>query len=108
MNHWKTIITKQKNLLVTTENAYFEYDSLGSNIYGISQIQEGEVICWFNNTEHNVAIANLIAAAPELLEAAEQALSDITFIMRTGKGCDFRSTIIKLEQAIAKAKGADK
>jgi len=49
--------------------------------------------------------ARLIAAAPELLEAARQALSDLEWIEKQKAGTNMQASILILRAAIAKAEG---
>lgn len=61
-------------------------------------------------TEETVANARLIAAAPDLLEAAENALGVFIACTVPADGCDDRTAILdsqrQLRAAIAKATGA--
>jgi len=50
--------------------------------------------------------ASLVSAAPELLNAAEQALSDLQWLQKKmGKKANFQGSIKLLQFAIRKAKG---
>lgn len=49
---------------------------------------------------------HMIAAAPELLRAAQDALSDLVWIEKNTPGSNFQASIILLRAAIAKATGS--
>lgn len=63
---------------------------------------------WFVSTGQDTraeANGRLIAAAPELLRAAEQAEEDMTWAEAAVPGTNFQASIILLRAAIAKARG---
>lgn len=60
----------------------------------------GGIVAWVNGTEHRLADAQLIAAAPDLLEAAEET-EEVLRQIRPSTA----NELIKLRAAIAKAKG---
>ena len=85
-----------------TQGPWEAYD--GGGTWQVCQPIEGTMrICTVTNSENDAANAQIIAAAPELLEACKMALPRLS-VMEAG---DAKLTVKIIKAAIAKAEGGN-